>query len=142
MLAQEISIPVYFSKYNSELDGVIDDISNIKSDGQQRDTALAELVTSVSANGYQVSVSGAHHSPNKQSKIPVVQGELFPVLKPKSSNGAAAGGDASSINKLPMIVITAHLDNFGLVNDHLTNADAAVLRTLISKFHNSVGVAY
>lgn len=147
MLAQEISIPVYFSKYNSELDSVIDDISNIKSDGQQRDTALAELVSSVSANGYQVSVSGAHHAANKQSKIPIIQGELFPVLKPKSSsfsNGAAGGGDASSINKLPLIIFTAHLDNFGLVNDHLTNVDAAVLLTLIdtfSKIHNSVGMA-
>lgn len=144
MLSQEISIPVYFSKYNNELEGVIDDISNIKSDGQQRDTALAELVATVSANGYQVSVSGAHHAANKQSKIPIVQGELFPVLKPKTSNGATGGGDASSNNELPLIVITAHLDNFGLVNDHLTNVDAAVLLTLIdtfSKIHNSVGMA-
>lgn len=144
MLAQEISIPVYFSKYNSELDGVIDDISNIKSDGQQRDTALAELVSSVSANGYQVSVSGTHHAANKHSKIPIIQGELFPVLKPKTSNGATAGGDSNLINKLPLIVITAHLDNFGLVNDHLTNVDGAVLLTLIdtfSKIHNSVGMA-
>lgn len=149
MLAQEISIPVYFSKYNSELDGVIDDISNIKSDGQQRDTALAELVSSVSANGYQVSVSGTHHAANKQSKIPIVQGELFPVLKLKSANGAIGGGtgtgtDINSINKLPLIVVTAHLDNFGLVNDHLTNVDAAILLTLIdtfSKIHNSVGMA-
>lgn len=142
MLAQEISIPVYFSKYNSELDGVIDDISNIKSDGQQqRDTALAELITSVSANGYQVSVSGAHHAANKQSKIPIIQGELFPVLKPKSASNSDA---STSINKLPLIVVTAHLDNFGLVNDHLTNVDGAVLLTLIdtfSKIHNSVGMA-
>lgn len=145
MLAQEISVPVYFSKYNSELDGIIDDISNIKADGQKRDTALAELVSSVSANGYQVSVSGAHHAANKQSKIPIVQGELFPVLKLKSVNGATAGSvEASTNSKLPLIVVTAHLDNFGLVNDHLTNVDAAVLLTLIdtfSKIHNSVGMA-
>lgn len=145
MLTQEISIPVYFSNYDNELEGIVDDISNIKTEGPQRATALAELVASVSANGYQVSVSGAHHTANKQSKIPIVQGELFPVLKLKPANGGGtSGGDAGSINKLPLIILTAHLDNFGLINDQLANVDAAVLFTLIdtfSKIHNSAGMA-
>lgn len=60
----------------------------------------------------QVHVSGAHHSPNKQSKIPIVQGELFPILQAKGPSS-----DASAANsKLPMIIITAHVDNFGLIN--------------------------
>lgn len=64
MLAQEISIPVYFSKYDTELDTIIDDISKIKSDepdigadlknAGKRDSALSEIVNSISANGYQV----------------------------------------------------------------------------------------
>lgn len=64
MLAQEISIPVYFSKYDTELDLIIDDISKLKSDLQddisdvkeaaQRQSALNEIMNSISANGYQV----------------------------------------------------------------------------------------
>lgn len=66
MLAQEISIPVYFSNYDTELDEIIEDISKIKSDepddvadikaAGKRDSALSEIVNSISANGYQVSI--------------------------------------------------------------------------------------
>lgn len=66
MLAQEISIPVYFSKFDIELNSIIEDISKIKLDdsaddiadikaGGKRDSALGEIVNSISANGYQVS---------------------------------------------------------------------------------------
>lgn len=64
MLAQEISIPVYFSKYDTDLDTIIDDISKMKSnepddivdvvDAGKRDSALSEIMSSISANGYQV----------------------------------------------------------------------------------------
>lgn len=68
-------------------------------------------------------MSGAHHSPNKQSKIPIVQGELFPILQAKGPSS-----DASLANsKLPMIIITAHIDNFGLLNVRI-----AILLSLIS----------
>lgn len=60
-------------------------------------------------------VTGAHHSPNKQCKIPIVQGELYPLLQAK--NPAV---DASSVgSKLPTIIITSHIDNFGLLNVRL-----------------------
>lgn len=64
MLSQEISIPVYFSNYNTELDTIIEDISKIKTDepdvddvgaAGKRDSALSEIINSISANGYQVS---------------------------------------------------------------------------------------
>lgn len=66
MLAQEISIPVYFSNFDTELNAIIEDISKIKLDDPagditdikgagQRDSALGEIVDSISANGYQVS---------------------------------------------------------------------------------------
>lgn len=55
-MSQEISIPVYFSKFNPELDNVIEEVSkhrdNVKS---KRESALAEIMNSISANGYQVS---------------------------------------------------------------------------------------
>lgn len=64
MLAQEISIPVYFSKYDTDLDTIIDDISKMKSnepddiadvrEAGKRDSALGEIINSISANGYQV----------------------------------------------------------------------------------------
>lgn len=65
MLAQEITIPVYFSKFNSELDEIISDVSKIKlqddvddiidiQEPGKRDSALSELINTISANGYQV----------------------------------------------------------------------------------------
>lgn len=66
MLSQEISIPVYFSKFDTELNAIIEDISKIKLDDPaddvadikeagKRDSALGEIINSISANGYQVS---------------------------------------------------------------------------------------
>lgn len=142
MLSQEIPIPVYFSKYDEQLNGIIEDLSKFKDEdeveeitkGGKRDSAVSEIFNSISANGYQVSeirtnnteyqnittfhpfiqvhVSGAHHTPNKFSKIPIVQGELFPILKAKTASAEAANINA----KLPLIIITAHLDTFGLIN--------------------------
>lgn len=59
MMAQEISIPVYFSNYNDDLNGIINDISrtggrNNDQKGNKRESALSEIINSVSANGYQV----------------------------------------------------------------------------------------
>lgn len=64
MLSQEISIPVYLSKYNAELELVIEDLSKIKLDDKldeinepgKRDSALSEIMNSISANGYQVCI--------------------------------------------------------------------------------------
>lgn len=66
MLLQEISIPVYFSKYDTDLNSIIEDISKIKIDDTvdditdvkgpgERESALSEIIDSISANGYQVS---------------------------------------------------------------------------------------
>lgn len=138
MMLQEISIPVYFSRHNSNLNVIIDDItkttiSNEQQSSKQRESAISEILGSVSANGYQIVVSGTSHSLNKQSKIPIIQGELTPnKYTPKSGDGE---------NKLPLILVTAHLDTFGLVNGPLKNVDAAVLLTLVelfSKLHASI----
>ena len=119
MMAQEISIPVYFSYYNEELNDIIDEISrndinnNNKTDNKNRESAINEIMNSISANGYQVSVSGSSHSINKQSKIPIIQGELAPM---KATNPKLIKLNDENSNKLPVIVLTAHLDTFGLYN--------------------------
>lgn len=61
MLSQDITIPVYFSKFNAELETVVGDLARISLDdddavkqGGQQNSALTELINSISANGYQV----------------------------------------------------------------------------------------
>lgn len=138
MMLQEISIPVYFSRYNTKLNEIINDVTKTtiatqQKSSQQRESAISEILGSISANGYQIVVSGTSHNPNKQSKIPIIQGELTPT---KHSSKANEGE-----SKLPLIIITAHLDTFGLVNGSLKNAEVAVLLTLIemfSKLHASI----
>ncbi|XP_050318200.1 nicalin-1 isoform X2 [Bactrocera neohumeralis] len=140
MLAQPNSIPIYFSPYNSELERIITDITRTTSkniEGKaQRTSAATELLSSISANGYQVIVSGASHLASKNSRIPIIQGELAAttkILKQMESGG-------ESNNKLPLIVITSHLNTFGLYNEYPLNADAAVLLTLadvFSKLHST-----
>lgn len=120
MLTVVSSIPVYFSTYNEDLEKVIEDITvtsdeSIKTSqghgNAGRESAFSEMMTSISANGYQIVVSGASHVPLKTPKIPIVQGELAPIKNVKSNDAS------SEINtKLPQIIITAHLKTFGLYN--------------------------
>ncbi|XP_011198144.1 nicalin-1 isoform X2 [Bactrocera dorsalis] len=140
MLAQPNSIPIYFSPYNSELERIITDITRTTSknvEGKaQRTSAATELLSSISANGYQVIVSGASHLASKNSRIPIIQGELAATTKILKQ--MESGGESNS--KLPLIVITSHLNTFGLYNEYPLNADAAVLLTLadvFSKLHST-----
>lgn len=133
IMAQEISIPVFFSKFDPDLNNVIDEISTSKekqetSKGNKRESAISEIMNSISANGYQVVVSGASHVANKQSKIPIIQGELAPTKNVK------ADGNVEINTKLPLIIITAHLETFGLVNHQLSNLDVTVFMSLVSAF--------
>ncbi|XP_059608640.1 BOS complex subunit NCLN [Phlebotomus argentipes] len=146
MMTQEVSIPVYFSTYEKKLEGIISDVtasSNTKPG--QRETALTEIMSLISANGYQIVVSGASHTANKQSKIPIIQGELAPAAAMHKAPGDSTRGNTVEINpKLPLIIITAHLDTFGLLNEHLGNLDVAVFLTLMdlfSKLHSTVSTA-
>ncbi|XP_067637931.1 BOS complex subunit ncln isoform X2 [Eurosta solidaginis] len=140
MLAQPNSIPIYFSAYNAELERIITDITRTTRDNEagkaQRSSAASELFATISANGYQVIVSGASHLASKNSKIPIIQGELT------SSSKILKQGEVGleSGNKQPLIIVTAHLNTFGLYHDYPLNADAAVLMTLadlFSKMHNT-----
>lgn len=142
MLAQTSSIPVYFSPYNPELEKVIADITQTSDDVVKRidespnsaqSFGFSEFFHSISANGYQIIVSGASHVANKNTKIPIIQGELSPLKHNKQLDN---GIDVNS--KLPLIIVAAHLNTFGLYNEYPLNADAAVLMTiaeLFSKLH-------
>uniref|UniRef100_A0A2M4AFL0 Nicalin n=1 Tax=Anopheles triannulatus TaxID=58253 RepID=A0A2M4AFL0_9DIPT len=137
MMVQEVPIPVYFSRYDPKLSGIIDEVTRTavrshKPNAPSRPSALSEMFGSVSANGYQIAISGASHAINKQSKIPIIQGELAPSKPGKSID---------SDNKLPLIILTAHLDTFGLTNARQSNTDVAILLTLVelfSKLHASI----
>lgn len=150
-MEQAISIPVYFSAYNKKLEDIIYDISRTaaeradqqfesgKKKQKQRDSALNEIFNSISANGYQITVTGASHANNKNSKIPIIQGELAPTKVPKYADGSADPN-----YKLPLVIITANLNTFGIYNDYPLNADAAVLMALadmFSKLHDTSSAA-
>ncbi|XP_014085474.2 BOS complex subunit ncln isoform X2 [Bactrocera oleae] len=140
MLAQPNSIPIYFSPYNPELERIITDVTRTTSNNiegkAQRTSAATELLASISANGYQVIVSGGSHLASKNSRIPIIQGELAATTKIMKQ--MESGGESNS--KLPLIVIASHLNTFGLYNEYPLNADAAVLLTLadvFSKLHST-----
>lgn len=150
-MEQAISIPVYFSVYNKELEDIITDISrtaaeradqqieSARNKQKQRDSVLNEIFNSISANGYQIIVTGATHGNNKNSKIPIIQGELAPNKVTKFADGAS-----DSNNKLPLLVIVANLNTFALYNDYPLNSDASVLMALadmFSKLHNTSNAA-
>lgn len=161
MLEQEVPIPVFFSRYSDEFNDIIADISigrdaaAIADTGAKAggDSALRELINSVSANGYQIVVTGAVHTPSKSAKIPIIQGELGPQrlvanappsAKQPSEQQPPAAADVPTNSKLPLIIITAHMDTFGLTQEPLSNVDAAVLLTLVdtfSKLYSSAATA-
>ncbi|XP_023037248.2 nicalin-1 [Drosophila willistoni] len=135
MLFQSVPIPVYFAPFNTNLERILNEISyTTRKNINQNETAFVQLITSISANGYHVTVSGASSSANKNSKIPVIYGELIP--------NHFVGNYVDNIldeNNLPVILITASLKTFGIFNDYPLNADAAVLMILMeifSKLHS------
>lgn len=132
MLAEEISIPVYFSNYDEEIDRIIGEINQNPSKGAAKQSALSEMFKKISANSYQVVVS-ASHQPKKESRIPIIQGELIPFKQPSA--------DGQAPTKLPVIVISTQLKPFGITNSSPPNFDATVLLTLadvFSKLYNQV----
>ncbi|XP_016964174.1 nicalin [Drosophila biarmipes] len=140
MLTHTAAVPIYFAPYNKDLEKIIDDIAYTTTDNAgQNQTALGQLIVTVSANRYHVNVGGGSIVANKNSKVPVIHGELIPnqlALKPTETVGDG--------QKLPVILITANLKTFGIYNDYPLNADAAVLLVLMelfSKLHYTSSMA-
>lgn len=132
MLAQEISIPVYFTRYTKELETVAKDLTKAPSNNKnrQQSSALEDIINTVSANGYQVVVSGGSHAANKQSKINIIHGELTPsALRLKTDENTVANA-----GKMPLIIVTASLQTLGLINQDVKNDELAALMTLVDVF--------
>lgn len=112
MLAHAVAVPIYFAPYNKDLEKIIDDITYTTTDsGAKNQTALGQLIVTVSANRYHINVGGGSIVANKNSKVPIIQGELIPnqlALKPSES--------VTDGQKLPVIFITANLKTFGIYN--------------------------
>lgn len=127
MLTEEISIPVYFSSFDEEIDKIISEINvhpTISKTAKQ--SALSDIFKKVSANSYQVVVTGSH-SAKKDSRIPIIQGELIPFKQAIQVEGQQQA-------KLPVIVISTQLKPFGITNDQPPNFDATILLSLASVF--------
>lgn len=127
MMAEEISIPVYFSKFDEEIDKIISEIGSVPANKvTKQSSALSDIFKKISANSYQVVVSGSQPAKKKDSRIPIIQGELIPFKTTDSGSQQQA--------KLPVIVISTQLKPFGITNDQPPNFDATILLTLASVF--------
>lgn len=99
MLAQDISIPVYFVKHTSEFDSIITEVSQSVDTNDMSKSAAEALLNLIAANGYQIVVSTSNPSANTDAKIATVQGHLLGY----SPNG-----------KISTVAIVAHYDSFGV----------------------------
>lgn len=128
MMAEEISIPVYFSTFDEEINKIISEIGSVPANKITKpSSALSEIFKKISANSYQVVVTGNQPAKKKDSRIPIIQGELIPF---KTDSGAIK----TQQSKLPVIVISAQMKPFGIINDQPPNFDTTVLLTLASLF--------
>lgn len=132
MLNSLINIPVYFSPYNAVLENIITDIHKMGSGNtlKKQSSALSDLLSLVSSNGYQAISSGSSHTPNKNVKLSIIKGELLPVHKTKTSDQS----------KLSTIVITANISPFRVTNHVSFNPDAALMTLImdtLNKLYNS-----
>lgn len=127
MLAEEVPIPVYFAKHDDEIEKIVSEISSGFGKSKQKESAMVEIFNKISANGYQIVVTGASNAPKKDSKIPVIQGELIPFKQPtKSEDGQPT--------KLPVIVITTQFKPFGVTHIQPPNYDTSVFLALVEQF--------
>lgn len=134
---QELTIPVYFLKYSEEFEGLIGDISNNLATTSSVTSALSDIVDKVSANIYQVVVSGASASPKKESQISILQGELLPFK--------SAVTNQLKDDKLPVIVVNVGFKHFGITNIETPAYDTTVFLTIVdlfSKLYNQMSAKY
>jgi hypothetical protein len=132
MLAEEISIPVYFSKYDEEIDRIISEL-DLSPKAGARESAMTEIFKKISANSYQIVVSGSH-SAKKENKIPIIHGELIPFKQSSDTQ-------QTKITSEKVILISAQLKTFGITSENPPNFDATILITLaeiFSKLYNQV----
>ncbi|KAH8400498.1 hypothetical protein KR222_002157, partial [Zaprionus bogoriensis] len=139
MLTQSTTVPVFFAPFNSQLETIINDVTHVAASNDiENKTALGQILLLVSANGYHVTVDGQNNVANKNSKIPVIQGEFIP-----NRFGLTQLNNNEDNNNLPLILVTATLKTFGIVNVYPFNIDSVVLMALIeifSKLHSMINM--
>lgn len=109
MMAQEISIPVYFAVWTPELEEIVTDITYSFITDDKAGSAAEAIFNSISANGYQIVISPGTASAKQDIKIATLQGKL------------------SGINpegKTPTIAVVAYYDSFGVAPELSFGADA------------------
>lgn len=112
MLAQSTSVPFYFAPFNTQLENIINDVTYVAIDNDiGNKTALEQIMLLISANGYHVTVDGQNNIANKNSKIAVIQGELVP-----NHFGLKHINNNDDTTNTPLILITATLKTFGIIN--------------------------
>lgn len=109
MLAQEITIPVYFATSTPELDGIVNEVA-VSSVADDRSKSASEvMLSSVAATGYQIVINPKTPSVRSDVKIATVQGNLV---------GYGVDG------KVPTIAVVAYYDSFGMAPDLAYGADS------------------
>lgn len=99
MLAEEISIPVYFAKWSPELETVVNEVQRSSTTSDKTKTAAEAMFTSVAASGYQIVISPGTPNVKSDVKIATVQG----YLAGQSHDG-----------KAPTVAVVAHYDSYGV----------------------------
>lgn len=99
MLAEEISIPVYFAKASPQLESVVNDVQRSSTTGDKSKSAAEAIFTSVAASGYQIVINPGTPNVKSDMKIATIQG----YLAGQSHDG-----------KAPTVAVVAHYDSFGV----------------------------
>lgn len=99
MLAQEVSIPVYFARWTPQLSVIVEEVTRTSISSDKTKSAAEAMFSSISGNGYQIVISPGSPNVRHDVKIATIQGYL-----------AGKGGDG----KNPTIAVVAHYDSFGI----------------------------
>ncbi|XP_066589257.1 BOS complex subunit NCLN [Prorops nasuta] len=95
----ETNIPVYFAEWNSDLNNILNDITNGVNTDDKTVSATKALFSSISASGYRIVVSSKQASAKSDTKVATLHGWL-------TGSGAE--------EKLPTIAIVTHYDTSGI----------------------------
>ncbi|KAL7291308.1 hypothetical protein TKK_0014911 [Trichogramma kaykai] len=109
MTVPETTIPVYFSKWNPELEVILQDVGNSFITDDKAGSATEALFNSITASGYQVVVPSAQPAVKPDVKISTLHGKLT---------------GSGSEDKLPTIAIVAHYDSHGATSELAFGAES------------------
>lgn len=99
MLAETITIPVYFAKWSPQLENVVSEVGRSSTTNDKSKSATEAMFTSIAASGYQIVINPGTPNVKSDMKIATVQG----YLAGQSHDG-----------KAPTVAVVAHYDSFGV----------------------------